>query len=149
MRAVIQRVKSAEVLVKNETIGKIEKGILVLLGITAGDDEADIQYLADKITNLRIFEGESGKMDLSVQDINGSILIVSQFTLYGSCRKGRRPDFGNAAPTEEAEAIYKKTIEAFKKTGIQVEDGEFQAYMQVQLENDGPVTLIIDSPNQP
>ncbi len=146
MKVVVQRVKNAEVEVANKSIAKIDAGLLILLGITSGDDQSDIKYIVDKITNLRIFESTEGKMDLSVQDIKGSILIVSQFTLYGTCQKGRRPDFGLAAPAEQAKKIYNETINAFKSTGIKIEEGEFQAHMQIKLQNDGPVTLIIDSP---
>lgn len=145
MRAVIQRVKNAEVEVKNKTIGKINEGLLIFLGITHGDDERDIQWMVKKIENLRIFEGDSGKLDLSIQDIKGELLIVSQFTLYGKCDNGRRPDFKEAAPVDEAKPLYKKTVEAFKNTGLTIQEGEFQATMQVKLQNDGPVTLILNS----
>lgn len=148
MRAVVQRVAHAEVTVDNETKGKIGQRLLIFLGITHGDDAKDIQWMVEKITNLRIFEGESGKLDLSVQDIKGQLLIVSQFTLYGKCDKGRRPDFGEAAPIEEAKHTYEQAIAAFKASGLPVEQGEFQATMQVQLQNDGPLTLILDSPRK-
>lgn len=153
MRAVIQRVTAAEVTVRGasaaETLkGKIGKGIVVLLGIAKGDSEKDIQWMVEKIPNLRIFEGEDGKLDLSLRDVHGEILLVSQFTLYGKCDKGRRPDFGEAAPIEEAKETYKKAAEAFLTSGIPVQEGEFQAYMQVKLQNDGPLTLILESQQQ-
>lgn len=113
MKALIQRVSQAAVTVDNQEISRIGKGILILLGITHGDSEKDINYLIEKITNLRIFEGETGKMDLSVRDVKGELLLVSQFTLYGDCNKGRRPDFGNAAPLEEARAIFEKACQLF------------------------------------
>lgn len=154
MRAVIQRVIAAEVTVRGasarETLkGKIGKGIVVLLGIGRGDSEKDIQWMVEKIPNLRIFEGKGEKLDLSIRDVNGEILLVSQFTLYGKCDKGRRPDFGEAATIEEAKDIYKKAVEAFRASGIPVQEGEFQAYMQVKLQNDGPLTLILESRAEP
>lgn len=145
MRALIQRVQSASVSVDNQVIGKIDKGILVLLGITHGDTQKDSAYLLEKITNLRIFENQEGKLDLSLLDIKGEILLVSQFTLYGTCDKGRRPDFGLAAPAEEAKKIYEEAVQIFKNSGLKVETGQFQAYMQVSLINDGPLTLMIES----
>lgn len=148
MKAVIQRVKNARVSVNDESIGSIGHGLVVLLGIGKEDSESDIQWIVEKITNLRIFEGESGKMDLSIQDAKGELLIVSQFTLYGKCDKGRRPDFTDAAPIEDAKNLYNDTLKAFQQTGIPVQQGEFQAYMQVELQNDGPVTLILESPQQ-
>lgn len=145
MRALIQRVSQASVSVEGQKIAHIGKGILVFLGITHGDTEKDTQYLIEKITNLRIFEGESGKLDLSVRDLNGEILLVSQFTLYGTCDKGRRPDFAQAAPIEEAKATYEKAVELLKNCGVKGECGQFQAHMMVELINDGPVTLMIES----
>lgn len=145
MRAVIQRVTSAEVTVNNSVISAISRGLVILLGITHGDNERDIQWMVEKISNLRIFEGNFGKLDLSVREIKGELLIVSQFTLYGKCDKGRRPDFGEAAHINEAKEIYGNAVEAFKNTGLTVQQGEFQAYMQIKLQNDGPVTLILDS----
>ena len=145
MRALIQRVKNASVTVENEVIGKIDKGILVFLGITHGDNQNDSKYLLDKISNLRIFENELGKLDLSLLDLKGEILLVSQFTLYGTCDKGRRPDFGRAAQIDEAKRVYDEAVEIFKTAGLKVETGKFQANMQVGLVNDGPVTLMIES----
>jgi len=148
MKAVLQRVGSASVTVDGQTIAGIGQGLLVLLGIAKGDTEQDIQYITEKSTNLRIFESENGKLDHSVKDIDGEILLVSQFTLCGDCKKGRRPDFGDAAPVEDARELYQKAIKAFEKTGIVTRQGQFQAYMQVQLTNDGPVTIILDSKNK-
>lgn len=147
MRALIQRVSKAAVTVDEKKIGEIGKGILILLGITRGDSEKDIVYLHEKITNLRIFEGENGKLDLSVRDIKGELLLVSQFTLYGDCNKGRRPDFNNAAPIEEARTIFEKACEIFQKSDVPVKTGQFQADMQVELVNDGPLTLMLESRN--
>lgn len=145
MKALIQRVKRASVTVNENLIGKINQGILVFLGFTHGDSQKDIDFLVEKINNLRIFENQEGKIDLSVQDIKGELLIVSQFTLYGRCDKGRRPDFNEAAPAQEANVLYQQTVESFKKTGLKIEQGQFQAYMQVELINDGPLTLMLES----
>jgi len=145
MRALIQRVTKASVTVQGRKIGEIGKGILVLLGITHGDSEKDITYLHDKIANLRIFEGESGKLDLSLRDIKGEFLLISQFTLYGDCKKGRRPDFNGAAPIEEARSTFEKACEIFQKSDVPTKTGQFQANMQVELINDGPVTLMLES----
>ncbi|MCA9374030.1 D-tyrosyl-tRNA(Tyr) deacylase [Candidatus Peregrinibacteria bacterium] len=148
MRAVIQRVKKAHVSVNEKIIGSIGHGLVVLLGIGKDDTQKDKDWIVEKVTKLRIFEGKTGKMDFSVQDANGELLIISQFTLYGKCDKGRRPDFTEAAPVAEAKELYHETIKAFEKTGIPVQQGEFQAYMQVELQNDGPVTLILESPQK-
>lgn len=145
MRACIQRVKEASVSIENKLIGKVDKGLVILLGITHQDTEKDAQYLANKIVNLRIFEDKSNKFNLSMLDVNGQALIISQFTLYGDCRKGRRPDFTQAASPELAKGLYLKFIEIMKKTGITVAEGEFGAMMLVDIHNDGPVTLIVDS----
>jgi D-tyrosyl-tRNA(Tyr) deacylase len=145
MRIVIQRVKRAEVRVKGEVIGKISKGLLILLGIAQEDSEDDVKILVDKIINLRIFSDEEGKMNLSIKEINGEILVVSQFTLYADCRRGRRPDFTKAAEKEKAFYLYKKFIEYMKTYIDKVQEGEFQAHMEVELINDGPVTIIIDT----
>jgi D-tyrosyl-tRNA(Tyr) deacylase len=145
MRALIQRVTRASVAVKSGKIGEIGKGIVILLGITHGDDEKDVNYLLEKISNLRIFEGVDGKLDLSIRDVKGEFLLVSQFTLYGDCNKGRRPDFGSAAPVEEARSVFEKACAIFKKSDIPTVTGEFQANMQVELVNDGPLTLMIES----
>ncbi len=145
MRAVIQRVSEAWVKVKGEIKGKIEEGFLILLGVAEEDTLEDADYLADKITNLRVFEDEDGKMNLSAIELNKEILVVSQFTLYGDCRKGRRPSFILAAKPERADELYQYFVEKVKETGLKVETGEFQAMMDVGLVNDGPVTLLLDS----
>ncbi|MCX7884982.1 MAG: D-aminoacyl-tRNA deacylase [Caloramator sp.] len=145
MRAVVQRVKSSKVKVDENIVGQINEGILVLLGVEDADTDEDIQYLAEKVCNLRIFEDENGKLNLSLLDIKGSLLIVSQFTLYGDCRKGRRPNFMMAAKPDYAESMYLRFVEECKKYVDRVETGKFQAYMQVEIINDGPVTLLIDS----
>lgn len=145
MRAVVQRVSQAKVTVEGENVGEIEKGIMVLLGVGQEDTEKDIEYLADKIINLRIFEDENGKMNISLLDIKGELLVVSQFTLYGDCRKGKRPSYDKAARPEIAEAMYEKFIETCRKYGVKVETGKFQAMMMVEIHNDGPVTLLLDS----
>lgn len=144
MKAVIQRVTSASVVVEGETVGEIGRGILVLLGVEKGDDEVRADWLAEKIVNLRIFEDEAGKMNLSLPDINGSLLVVSQFTLAGNCAKGRRPSFDTAAPPEEGKRLYEYFIEAAKRLGLPVATGIFQADMQVSMVNDGPVTFILE-----
>jgi len=146
MRAVVQRVKRAEVRVEGSITGKIEKGILVLLGVGEDDENKDMEYMADKIMNLRIFEDDNDKMNLSVLDVGGNVLVVSQFTLYGDCRKGNRPSYSTAARPEKAKAYYDKFIEYISnKYGIKVESGVFQASMEVDFINDGPVTLMLDS----
>jgi len=145
MRVVLQRSKAAKVVVAGETIGEIESGLVLLVGVTHDDTAEDAAYLAEKIVNLRIFEDENGKMNHSVLDVGGSILSVSQFTLYGDCRKGRRPNFMNAARPEEAEVLYERFNEELCKRGIHTETGQFGAMMDVQLTNDGPVTLILES----
>ncbi len=145
MRALLQRVKKASVTVNGGTVAHINKGLLVFIGINKNDRTADSDFLVDKITNLRVFENEKGKFDLSVREIKGDILLVPQFTLYGKCVKGRRPDFTDAAPIDIAAKIYQDTVAAFMKTGLKVESGIFQAHMEVHLVNDGPVTLMIES----
>lgn len=145
MRAVVQRVAKAAVSVDGDVIGEIDKGLVVFLGITHDDCADDIGYLADKIVNLRIFEDDSGKMNLSLNDAGGALLVVSQFTLYGDCRKGRRPGFDQAARPDVAENMYNKFIDECVKRGIQVETGKFQANMRVEVDNDGPVTILLDS----
>jgi D-tyrosyl-tRNA(Tyr) deacylase len=145
MRAVIQRVKCASVVVEGNLWAEIGRGLLVLLGVEDLDDEEDAVYLAEKISNLRIFEDQNDKMNLSLLDINGEMLIVSQFTLHGDCRKGRRPNFMKAAGAELAEALYIRFIDECKKYIKKVETGKFQAHMEVSLINDGPVTILLDS----
>jgi len=145
VRAVIQRVKHSCVTVNGETVGEIRSGLLVLLGVAAGDTESDAIYLADKIARLRIFEDENGKMNLSILETGGSMLVVSQFTLLGDCRKGRRPSFAHAAPPNPANTLYEYFITLVRENGIGVETGIFGAMMEVSLVNDGPVTLIVES----
>lgn len=145
MRAVIQKVNFSSVEVDGKIVGEIEKGFNVLLGITKEDSEEDIKYLRDKIVNLRIFEDETGKMNKSLKDVNGELLVISQFTLYGDCRRGRRPNFMNALNGEEAEKLYNEFVVQCKDEIDKVETGVFGAYMKVSIENDGPVTIIIDS----
>ena len=145
MRAVIQRVSRAQVSVREEIVGKIGRGILVLLGVGNTDTEADADYLAAKIAGLRIFEDENGKMNLSLADRAGEVLAVSQFTLHGDARKGRRPSFDGAAPPELARALYEHFVRRVREAGIHWETGRFQAMMQVELVNDGPVTILVDS----
>lgn len=145
MRVVVQRSKEASVKVNGEVIGSIRKGFVLLVGVTHGDTEEDAAFLADKIANLRVFEDENGKMNQSILERGGEILSVSQFTLYGDCRKGRRPSFIGAARPEHAVKIYQIFNDYLMGKGLKVETGEFGAMMDVQLINDGPVTLIIDS----
>lgn len=145
MRAVVQRVKNASVEVDQSCIGKIEKGLLIYLGITHDDGESDLQYMADKISNLRIFEDDDEKMNRSLLDEKGEVLLVSQFTLYGDARKGRRPSFIQAARPNHARPLYDALIELLKARGIRVETGEFGGDMKVSSVNEGPVTLLLDS----
>lgn len=145
MRAVIQRSKQASVTVDNVVIGQIESGLVVFLGIQETDSPKDIDWMVEKIRNLRIFEDENGKMNLSLCDKGGEMLIISQFTLYGDCRKGRRPGYSKAAPPALAEKVYNDFVTAVRSTGTTVATGQFQANMDVQLINDGPVTLLLDS----
>lgn len=145
MRAVVQRVASSSVTVDEQKISNIEKGLLVLLGVTHEDTSKDIDYLIEKIVNLRIFEDEDEKMNLSLKDINGELIVVSQFTLYGDCKKGRRPNFTGAAKPDLANNLYEEFIEKAKKQNINVGTGKFGAHMMVELVNDGPVTILIDS----
>jgi D-tyrosyl-tRNA(Tyr) deacylase len=145
MRAVVQRVAQARVVIDRAVVGEIRQGLLVLLGVTASDTPEQAQWLADKLVGLRIFNDDDGKMNRSLAEIGGAMLIVSQFTLYGDCRKGRRPSFMDAAPPEVAIPLYETFITAMRAQGIPVQTGRFGAMMQVELINDGPVTLIVDS----
>ncbi|MEO8099583.1 MAG: D-aminoacyl-tRNA deacylase [Acidobacteriota bacterium] len=145
MRAVVQRVTHAKVEVDGKVTGEIARGLLVLLGVAKGDSTADADFLAAKISQLRIFADEAGKMNRSVADAGGAILAVSQFTLYGDCRKGRRPSFDAAAAPEDARTLYEHFVAAVRRTGLRVETGVFQAHMEVTSLNDGPVTLIVES----
>lgn len=145
MRAVVQRVTRARVTVANDVVGDIGSGLLVLLGVAQEDTEADADYLADKITGLRVFEDSGGKMNLSLREAEGSMLVVSQFTLYGDVRRGKRPSFDQAAPPEKALQLYQYFVERVRGAGLRCETGKFQAMMQVELINDGPVTILLDS----
>lgn len=145
MRAVVQRVARAKVTVDGDTTGEIGLGLLVLLGVGSGDTRAEADYLVDKIIGLRIFEDTAGKMNLAVADVSGSLLVVSQFTLYGDVRRGKRPSFDAAAPPSEARALYEYFVERVRAAGLRCETGRFQETMQVDLVNDGPVTILLDS----
>lgn len=145
MRAVIQRVNEASVWVDGEIVGQIGRGIVVLLGVAADDTQTDAEYLSEKIVGLRIFSDEAGKFAFSVQDVHGEVLVVSQFTLYGDCRKGRRPSFSDAAGVDTAFPLYEYFVTCVKRQQVPVATGRFQATMAVQLVNDGPVTLILES----
>ena len=145
MIAVVQRVTESRVRVQDQTVGKIGPGLLVLLGVSPSDSEKDADYLADKLVHLRIFEDKKGKINLSLLDIGGEMLVVSQFTLLGDCRKGRRPSFVRAAPPDRAEALYETFMDRVRSNGVSVASGKFQAKMDVSLVNDGPVTLIVES----
>ena len=145
MRALIQRVTSASVKVDGIVVGQIDAGLLVLIGVAKPDTKEDADYLAEKIVNLRVFSDDAGKMNRSLLDIGGALLAVSQFTLYGDCRKGRRPGFDAAAPAEQGRALYEHFVDAARRAGVQVQTGVFQAHMEVALVNDGPVTLMVES----
>jgi D-aminoacyl-tRNA deacylase len=147
MRAVVQRVSRAQVKVKDELVGQIGPGLLVMLGVGEGDTESDADYLAEKISGLRVFEHD-GKMNLSLVDVNGAVLAVSQFTLYGDVRRGRRPSFDAAARPEQARELYEYFVERIRAAGLRCATGRFQEMMQVELVNDGPVTILLDSRKQ-
>ena len=147
MRAVVQRVTNADVKIDGRVNGKIDNGLLVLLGVGNGDTEEDMKYIADKIIKLRIFSDENDKMNLSLEDVCGSMLVISQFTLYGDCSHGRRPYFGNAMEPVSANEMYEKFVAYIRERGIHTETGEFGADMKVSLTNDGPVTIILESKN--
>lgn len=145
MRAVVQRVRRARVIVAGETVGEIGEGLLVLLGIRSEDGEREVRWLAEKLIGLRIFRDEEGKMNRSLEEVGGSMLVVSQFTLYGNCQKGRRPSFIDAAPPETAEPLYERFVHEVSSRGIPTATGRFGAMMDVELVNDGPVTILIDT----
>jgi D-aminoacyl-tRNA deacylase len=146
MRAVVQRVSRAQVAVEEEIVGKIGRGLLVLLGVAHADRETDADYLADKIAGLRVFEDNNGKMNLDTASVGGEILVVSQFTLYGDVRRGKRPSFDAAAPPQRALQLYEYFVERIRAVGLSCQTGRFQQTMQVELVNDGPVTILLDSP---
>ncbi len=148
MRAVVQRVSSARVLVDGQITGQIARGLLVLVAVRDGEASRDVAWMAEKILNLRLFEDESGRMNLTVADVGGGILAVSQFTLYGDCRRGRRPSYSEAAPPAVAQAFYEEFVSRLRESGLLVQEGVFQARMDVQLTNDGPVTVLVDSPER-
>ena len=145
MRAVVQRVSSSRVTGDERVTGEVKKGLLVLLGVTHDDTSKDVDYMVDKVTNLRIFEDENDKMNLSLKDIGGEVMAVSQFTLYGDARKGRRPSFSDAARPDVANPLYEEFVEKLRAQGITVGTGEFGAHMMVELTNDGPVTILLES----
>ena len=145
MRAVVQRVRKSSVTVDDKVTGSIEQGLMVLIGVEEGDNEKDAAYIAKKVSGLRVFDDEEGVMNLSVKDIGGQVLAVSQFTLLGDVRKGNRPSYFTAAGPEEANALYRKTVELIEAGGIHVEEGIFQADMMVDISNDGPVTILLES----
>ncbi len=147
MRAVVQRVSQASVTVDGRVVGRIDRGLMILLGVKTGDTEAEASWLAAKIAGLRIFPDDEGKFNLSVQEVDGAALVISQFTLYGDARKGRRPSFSDAAPPEVAESLVNRFVEYLRAEGLTVETGVFGAAMQVEIHNDGPVTLIVEKSN--
>ncbi len=145
MRAVVQRVSSAQVVVAGEVVGRIAQGFMVLLGVGRGDDEAAADYLADKVAGLRVFADDEGMMNRSIVEVGGAVLAVSQFTLYGDARRGRRPGFDRAGRPEQAEPLYGHFVARLRAAGVPVETGRFQTHMEVSLVNDGPVTILLDS----
>ena len=145
MRAVVQRVCSASVTVDGRTVGSIERGLLVYVGVGRGDTDADVAYIVDKVLHLRLFSDGDGKMDLSVSDMSGSVLVVSQFTLFGDCRRGRRPSYVTASDPETARQQYEAVVTRLRRDGLHVETGEFRTMMQVDSINDGPITVLLDS----
>lgn len=145
MRAVAQRVSRAEVEVEGQTVGRIDRGLLVYLGAAKGDSEADVDYVAQKLAGLRVFEDDAGKMSRSVVDVGGAVLVISQFTLFGDVRRGRRPSFDEAAPPDDARLRYEEVVARLRAVGLPVETGRFRAHMDVRSSVDGPVTILIDS----
>lgn len=148
MRAVVQRVSRGRVTVEGQVVGEIGRGYVVLLGVAKEDTPEASDYLADKVAGLRVFEDESGKMNRSIQDVGGAVLAVSQFTLYGDVRRGRRPGFDRAGRPEQAEPLYERFVAKLREYGLPVETGRFQTHMEVELVNDGPVTILVDSDKQ-
>ena len=147
MRILLQRVNSASVKIANSVVGEIKEGLLCFVGIAADDDSEDVDYVVNKALGLRIFNNENGKFDFSVKDVQGELLVVSQFTLYADTQKGKRPSFTNAMPPIKASGLFDETVQKFRASGLKVETGQFQEEMEVSLENDGPVTIMIDSKN--
>ncbi|HEY56485.1 MAG TPA: D-tyrosyl-tRNA(Tyr) deacylase [Dehalococcoidia bacterium] len=145
MKVLLQRVSAASVSVAGDLVGKIDRGLVVLVGVASGDTEKDVQYLAQKTASLRIFADDEGKFNLSALDIEGQLLVVSQFTLLADTRKGRRPSFNEAAPPALAQELFTRFVAALRATGLKVETGRFQQYMQLEIHNDGPVTILLDS----
>ncbi len=145
MKALLQRVTGASVSIGGEVVGRIGRGLVILVGVASGDTEKDVDYLAQKVVNLRIFPDDAGRFNLSALDIKGELLAVSQFTLLADTRKGRRPSFVEAAPPAQAEELFERFVEQIRATGLKVETGRFQQYMQVEIHNDGPVTILLDS----
>ena len=146
MRAIVQKVRDARATFQGEVLGEIKSGLCVLMGIKTGDTEKESEWMAEKLVNLRVFEDEAEKLNLSLLDVKGEMLLISQFTVYGDCRKGRRPSFTEAAPPENAKKLYEMTIEKIKNYGVPVKTGMFQTHMVIEIANDGPVTLIIETP---
>ena len=147
MRILLQRVNSASVKIANSVVGEIKEGLLCFVGIAADDDSEDVDYVVNKALGLRIFNNENGKFDFSVKDVHGELLVVSQFTLYANSQKGKRPSFTTAMPPIKASSLFDETVQKFRASGLKVETGQFQEEMEVSLENDGPVTIMIDSKN--
>jgi D-tyrosyl-tRNA(Tyr) deacylase len=145
MRALVQRVANASVTIEDDVVGQIQNGLVVFLGVGHNDNEDDARYVVDKVVNLRIFDDEDGRFNFSALDTAAHLLLISQFTLYADVRRGRRPSFTDAAPPEEAEALYEMTVSLFKETGLQLETGHFQQHMVVDVQNNGPVTIMVDS----
>ena len=145
MKALLQRVTGASVSIGGEVVGRIRRGLVILVGVASGDSEKDVNYLAQKVVNLRVFPDDAGRFNLSALDIEGELLVVSQFTLLADTRKGRRPSFAEAAPSAQAEELFERFVERIGATGLKMETGRFQQYMQVEIHNDGPVTILLDS----
>jgi len=149
MRALLQRVSRASVVVAGSVVGEIHAGLLILLGVAKGDSDTDAEFLVEKILNLRVFPDDAGKMNRSLLEVHGDLMVISQFTLYGDCRKGRRPSFDAAASGEHARVLYESFVDLARRSGLRVETGRFQAHMDVSLVNDGPVTLMLETGKSP